>query len=279
MVRRGYICSRSLDTANGPVLPGIGVRVPIAGARGTGEPVGGIHLKAGLRCHTDRMNGLILLVEDDRSIRETTKIGLSDAGFNVVTAADGDEALSRFRSATPDAVVLDVMLPKRDGLEVLRKIRDHSATPVVMLTARDATSDVVVGLELGADDYITKPFEMPILVARLRAALRRVGQPGSGDQLAVGNVHIDVSEHRVVRDDSEIELSPTEFRLLVELASAPGRVFTREILLENVWGYPAIGDTRLVDVAIQRLRAKLEEDPSHPRVIETVRGFGYRAAR
>lgn len=225
------------------------------------------------------MEALILLVEDDRSIRELTRLGLSDSGFNVIPAADGDEALAQFRRRSPDAVVLDVMLPKRDGLEVLRAIRAASTTPVVMLTAKDGTSDIVLGLELGADDYITKPFEMPILVARLRSALRRASGHDSGiDKLALGGVEVDVAAHRVTRDGVAVDLSPTEFRLLVELASRPGRVFTREMLLENVWGYPALGDTRLVDVAVQRLRAKLEPDPSHPTVIETVRGFGYRAA-
>lgn len=224
------------------------------------------------------MDGLILLVEDDRSIREITRMGLSDAGFNVITAPDGDEALARFRRDGPDAVVLDVMLPKRDGLEVLRAIRSAATTPVVMLTARDGTTDVVLGLELGADDYVTKPFEMPILVARLRSALRRSQGNDVPEQLSIGNVDIDVAAHRVKRGEHTIPLSPTEFRLLVELAGRPGRVFTREMLLENVWGYPALGDTRLVDVAVQRLRSKLETDPSQAEVIETVRGFGYRAA-
>lgn len=224
------------------------------------------------------MEALILVVEDDRSIRDITRLGLVDAGFSVVTARDGDEAMSQFRTRSPDAVVLDVMLPKRDGLEVLKSIRSNSTTPVLMLTARDSTTDVVIGLELGADDYITKPFEMPILVARLRSVLRRHTQTGAPDSLAIGDVDIDVSAHRVQRRGEEIALSPTEFRLLVELAAKPGRVFTREMLLESVWGYPALGDTRLVDVAVQRLRAKLEVDPSQPRLIETVRGFGYRAA-
>ncbi|HEX2155108.1 MAG TPA: response regulator transcription factor [Acidimicrobiia bacterium] len=224
------------------------------------------------------MQALVLLVEDDRSIRQITEIGLSDAGFNVVAAADGNEALAQFRAHTPDAVVLDVMLPHRDGLEVLRTIRSTSTTPVVMLTARDSTTDVVLGLELGADDYITKPFEMPILVARLRAALRRTNAAETTERLELGDVSIDVASHKVTRDGETIDLSPTEFRLLVELASKPGRVFTRELLLENVWGYPAVGDTRLVDVAVQRLRAKLGSDPSRRSVIETVRGFGYRAA-
>ena len=203
-------------------------------------------------------------------------MALADAGFSVVTAADGDEAMARFRADRPDAVLLDVMLPKRDGLEVLRSIRALSSTPVLMVTARDGTSDIVVGLELGADDYITKPFEMPILLARLRAALRRARRDPEQERLRIGDVDIDVAAHRVTRGSEEIDLSPTEFRLLVELAGSPGRVFTRELLLENVWDYPATGDTRLVDVAIQRLRSKLELEPSRPQLIETVRGFGYR---
>lgn len=204
-------------------------------------------------------------------------MALADAGFSVVTAADGDEAMARFRADRPDAVLLDVMLPKRDGLEVLRSIRALSSTPVLMVTARDDTSDIVVGLELGADDYITKPFEMPILLARLRAALRRARRDPEQERLRIGDVDIDVAAHRVTRGSEEIDLSPTEFRLLVELAGSAGRVFTRELLLENVWDYPATGDTRLVDVAIQRLRSKLELEPSRPQLIETVRGFGYRA--
>lgn len=204
-------------------------------------------------------------------------MALADAGFSVVTAADGDEAMARFRADRPDAVLLDVMLPKRDGLEVLRSIRALSSIPVLMVTARDDTSDIVVGLELGADDYITKPFEMPILLARLRAALRRARRDPEQERLRIGDVDIDVAAHRVTRGSEEIDLSPTEFRLLVELAGSAGRVFTRELLLENVWDYPATGDTRLVDVAIQRLRSKLELEPSRPQLIETVRGFGYRA--
>jgi two-component system response regulator MtrA len=224
------------------------------------------------------VDGVILIVEDDRSIRETTRMALTDAGFAVVTAADGDEAMARFRSDRPDAVLLDVMLPKRDGLEVLRAIRRSSTIPVLMVTARDDTSDVVVGLELGADDYITKPFEMPILIARLRTALRRLRREPGSENLRVGDVDIDLAAHRVTRGEQQIDLSPTEFRLLAELAGSPGRVHTRELLLERVWDYPASGDTRLVDVAVQRLRAKLEVEPSRPRLIETVRGFGYRAA-
>jgi two-component system response regulator MtrA len=225
------------------------------------------------------VDATILLVEDDPSIREITKLGLQDAGFAVDTAADGDEALIRFRHDQPDLVVLDVMLPKRDGLEVCRTIRSESAVPVVMLTARSDAIDVVVGLESGADDYVTKPFEMPILVARIRAALRRAQLMDPAETLTIGELRIDVPGHRVVINDDEIALTPTEFRLLLELARRPGQVFTREVLLDRVWGYSYLGDSRLVDVAIQRLRAKIEPDALSPGLIETVRGVGYRVGR
>ncbi len=220
------------------------------------------------------MEATILLVEDDPSIREITKLGLQDAGFTVDTAADGDDALVRFRHDKPDLVVLDIMLPKRDGLEVCRAIRATSAVPVVMLTARGDAIDVVVGLESGADDYVTKPFEMPVLVARVRAALRRAQLMDPAETITLGGLRIDVLGHRVTMDDHEINLTPTEFRLLLELARRPGQVFTRELLLDRVWGYSYLGDSRLVDVAIQRLRAKID-----PALIETVRGVGYRAGR
>lgn len=224
------------------------------------------------------MDASILVVEDDRSIREVTEIGLRDAGFSVRTAADGDTGLAMFRAHAPDVVVLDVMLPQRDGFEVLRIIRERSDTPVVMLTARTDTTDVILGLELGADDYVTKPFVVPELVARVHAVRRRAGTTDQPSTLVVGPIEIDPAGHRVVGPNGDIALTPTEFRLLATLASAPGRTFTRNILLDRVWDYPASGDTRLVDVAIQRLRAKIETDPSNPVVIETVRGFGYRAA-
>ena len=225
------------------------------------------------------MDARILLVEDDASIREITKLGLEAAGFSVETAADGDDGLNRFRHSRPDLVVLDVMLPKRDGFEVCRTIRAESAVPVVMLTARTDTVDVVVGLESGADDYVTKPFEMPVLVARLRAALRRARHDEQSETVTLGDVSIDVLGHQAARDGEDLQLTPTEFRLLVELAQRPGQVFTRELLLEQVWGYGYLGDSRLVDVAVQRLRAKIERDPSSPELIETVRGVGYRARR
>jgi two-component system, OmpR family, response regulator MtrA len=225
------------------------------------------------------VDATILLVEDDPSIREITRIGLEQAGFRVDTAEDGRQGLVAFRKRRPDLVVLDIMLPLVDGLEVTRAIRAESSVPVVMLTARAEMVDIVVGLESGADDYVTKPFEMPVLVARIRAALRRAHQLEPAETVTIGDVTIDVLGHRVTRGDEEVTLTPTEFRLLVELARRPGQVFTREMLLERVWDIGYLGDSRLVDVAVQRLRAKLEVEPGSPPVIETVRGVGYRAAR
>lgn len=225
------------------------------------------------------MEARILVVEDDPSIREVTQMGLQRAGFSVTTSADGQDGLHRFREERPDLVVLDVMLPRLDGFEVCRAIRKDSSVPIVMLTARTDTVDVVVGLESGADDYVTKPFEMPVLVARIRAALRRATQTGPDDSINLGHLTIDVAAHRISGTTQPVELTPTEFRLLVTLARRPGMVFTREILLEQIWGYDYLGDSRLVDMAIQRLRAKIEEDPSQPKLVQTVRGVGYRAAK
>jgi two-component system, OmpR family, response regulator MtrA len=222
----------------------------------------------------------ILLVEDDPSIREVTSIGLRAAGFHVDTAADGQAGLERFRSAAYDLVLLDVMLPRLDGLEVARAIRRTSTVPIVMLTARADTIDVVVGLEAGADDYVKKPFEVPELVARVRAAIRRAGrEAGEPEFLRLGPVEIDLAGRTATRDRREIPLTRTEFDLLVELARNPGRVLTRDILLDRIWGYDNLGDSRLVDVAIQRLRAKIETDPGAPELIQTVRGAGYKAVR
>jgi two-component system, OmpR family, response regulator MtrA len=219
----------------------------------------------------------ILLVEDDPSIRELTTIGLRAAGYEVVDAADGRQALDRFASERPDAVVLDIMLPVLDGLAVCRTIRLESAVPIIMLTARTDAFDVVAGLEAGADDYVRKPFELPELVARLRVALRHAGTTEAGGPLHLGPLEIDEASHTVRRDEREIALSHTEFRLLAELARRPGQVFTRELLLDRIWGYDYLGDSRLVDVAIQRLRAKVETEPAHPELILTVRGVGYKA--
>jgi two-component system response regulator MtrA len=225
----------------------------------------------------------ILLVEDDPSIREVTALGLRSAGFAVAAAADGAEGLERWRADKPDLVLLDVMLPRLDGLEVLRAIRRESTAPVVMLTARADTIDVVVGLESGADDYVKKPFEMPELVARVRAALRRRDtEPTAGATAApvvLGPVSVDPAGRSATLDGRELGLTRTEFDLLLELARQPGRVHTRETLLDHVWGYDFLGDSRLVDVAVGRLRAKLEADPAHPTLIITVRGAGYKAVR
>jgi two-component system response regulator MtrA len=222
----------------------------------------------------------ILLVEDDPSIREVTAIGLGAAGFAVTTAVDGVEALERFRGQPFDLVLLDVMLPRLDGYEVCRQIRRTSTVPVVMLTARADTMDVIVGLEAGADDYVRKPFEVPELVARVRAALRRAGRlPHETDRLQLGPLTIDVAGRAVSRDGTDIPLTRTEFDLLLELVRHPGQVLTRDVLLDRVWGYDYLGDSRLVDVAIQRLRAKIEADAAAPELVVTVRGAGYKAAR
>ena len=231
------------------------------------------------------MDAHILLVEDDPSIREVTALGLRAAGFTVTTAADGVDGLERWRADRPDLVLLDIMLPRLDGLEVCRAIRRESTTPIVMLTARGDTIDVVVGLESGADDYVRKPFEMPELVARVRAALRRRTGEADADgapdasAVAIGDLRIDLDGRTVERDGQEIPLTRTEFDLLVELARHPGRVFTRDLLLDRVWGYDYLGDSRLVDVAIGRLRSKIEADPAEPALVLTVRGAGYKAAR
>jgi two-component system response regulator MtrA len=222
----------------------------------------------------------ILIVEDDPSIREVTAIGLAAAGFAVTTASDGVEGLEQFRSDPFDLVLLDVMLPRLDGYEVCRQIRRTSTVPVVMVTARTDTMDVVVGLEAGADDYVRKPFEVPELIARVRAALRRAARlPDEADRVVLGHLSIDVAGRSVSRGGADIPLTRTEFDLLLELVRHPGQVLTRDVLLDRVWGYDYLGDSRLVDVAIQRLRAKIETDPAAPELVLTVRGAGYKTVR
>jgi DNA-binding response OmpR family regulator len=225
------------------------------------------------------MNEHLLLVEDDPSIREITALGLSAAGFRVAACGDGREGLARQRAEGFDLVLLDVMLPSLDGFEVCREIRKQSRVPIVMLTARADTVDVVVGLESGADDYVAKPFEMPELIARVRAVLRRSGAEPEETRITLGDVEIDPAAFAAKKGGRDLALTATEFRLLLELARRPGQVFTREMLLERVWNYDYLGDSRLVDVAVQRLRGKVEDDPAHPRLITTVRGVGYRLER
>jgi DNA-binding response OmpR family regulator len=218
----------------------------------------------------------LLLVEDDASIREVATLGLEQAGFAVTSAGDGREGLIQFRQGHFDLVVLDVMLPSLDGFEILREIRKDSQAPVVMLTARSDLHDVVVGLELGADDYVTKPFELPELVARIKAVLRRSTAEPEAGVIATDGLEIDPAAFTVRRHGEEITLTATEFKLLLELARHPNQVFTRDLLLDVVWNYDYLGDSRLVDAAVQRLRAKIEDDPKEPKLIRTVRGVGYR---
>jgi len=225
------------------------------------------------------MNERVLLVEDDPSIREVATLGLQQAGFRVSTSGDGRDGLLRSRDEPFDLVILDVMLPSLDGFEVCREIRKQSQVPILMLTARSETIDVVVGLESGADDYVTKPFEMAELVARARAVLRRSAGTPVETVIDLAGLEIDPASFSVKRRGELVPLTATEFRLLLEMARRPGQVFTRELLLDRVWNYDYLGDSRLVDVAIQRLRVKIEQDPSQPRIITTVRGVGYRLER
>ncbi|HEY0359618.1 MAG TPA: MtrAB system response regulator MtrA [Mycobacteriales bacterium] len=224
----------------------------------------------------DDMRARVLVVDDDPALAEMLGIVLRSEGFAPSFVADGERALSAFRESRPDVVLLDLMLPGMSGIDVCRAIRSESGVPIVMLTARGDTGDVVLGLESGADDYVTKPFKPKELVARMRARLRRT-EDEVPEQLAVGPVTIDVPGHTVSRDGEVVPLTPLEFDLLVALARKPRQVFTREVLLEQVWGYRHAADTRLVNVHVQRLRAKVERDPEHPEVVVTVRGVGYKA--
>ncbi|MGH8869218.1 MAG: MtrAB system response regulator MtrA [Actinomycetes bacterium] len=222
------------------------------------------------------MRGRVLVVDDDPALAEMLGIVLRGEGFEPVFVPDGDKALAAFRETRPDVVLLDLMLPGTDGIDVCRQIRAESGVPIVMLTAKTDTVDVVVGLESGADDYVVKPFKPKELVARLRARVRRQDDP-SPELLAIGDLTIDVAGHSVRREDGPIALTPLEFDLLVALARKPWQVFSREVLLEQVWGYRHAADTRLVNVHVQRLRSKIERDPEHPEIVVTVRGVGYKA--
>ncbi len=223
------------------------------------------------------MGTRILAVEDDERIRSAVKLALEDEGWTVDEAGSGEEAIELFSRVTPDVVLIDIMLPGIDGFELCRTLRRTSDVPIVMVTARNDTHDVVAGLEAGADDYLTKPFAPKELSARIRALLRRIRPISTGHaKLAFGNLEIVPEEGKVLRDGTELHLTKTEFRLLCELAQNPGRVFSRESLLDKVWGYDYFGDGRLVDVHVRRLRTKVEADPANPRHVVTVRGLGYR---
>ncbi|WP_440708567.1 MtrAB system response regulator MtrA [Herbiconiux sp. YIM B11900] len=222
------------------------------------------------------MDPRILVVDDDTALAEMIGIVLRAEGFEPTFCADGGEALAAFRESKPDLVLLDLMLPGMDGIEVCGLIRAESGTPIIMLTARTDTTDVVKGLESGADDYVVKPFNPKELVARIRTRLRPASE-STPELLQIGDLQLDVAGHEVRRGDVRINLTPLEFDLLLALATKPQQVFTREMLLEQVWGYHYKADTRLVNVHVQRLRAKVEEDPDNPKIVMTVRGVGYRA--
>jgi DNA-binding response OmpR family regulator len=218
----------------------------------------------------------ILLVDDDPSVREALAMALEREGHRVETASTGDEGLARWRHSRPDLILLDLMLPGRDGVEVCQIVRREDQVPIIMLTARSDPIDVVVGLESGADDYVAKPFETRVLLARMKAVLRRQAGDASGRTMSVGDLHIDPSGMTVTKAGRQLHLTPTEMRLLLELARRPGQVFTRSLLLETVWDYAYLGDSRLVDACVQRLRAKIEDDASNPTLLRTVRGVGYK---
>ncbi|MCZ7571048.1 MAG: response regulator transcription factor [Ardenticatenaceae bacterium] len=218
----------------------------------------------------------ILLVEDDETLREALAFNLAREGYTVREAANGQGALSEARHTPPDLIILDVMLPGLDGLSVCRILRAEQETPIILLTARTGEVDKIVGLESGADDYITKPFSTGELLARIRAVLRRATPRRSSQELIAGSLRLNLERRRAFRDEREVILSPKEFDLLAELMRNPGIALSRDLLLERVWGYEWEGDNRTVDVHIRWLREKIEPDPSAPTLIQTVRGIGYR---
>ena len=221
----------------------------------------------------------VLVVEDEESFVDALVVGLQRAGFRVEVARDGIEALEQFELVDPDLILLDVMLPRMSGIDVCRQLRKRSQVPIIMVTAKGSEIDTVVGLEVGADDYVSKPYRLRELVARMRATLRRVpqgGEPLSDDVLEVGDVRLDVERHEVVIRGQEVSLPLKEFELLSILLDNAGRVLTRDTLIDRVWGHDYVGDTKTLDVHIKRLRTKVEEDPARPSRIVTIRGLGYK---
>jgi len=219
---------------------------------------------------------VVLVVDDDVALAEMLQIVLRQEGFETVWCGRGDRAVEAFRRHRPDVVLLDIMLPGGDGVEVCRTIRAESGVPIVMLTARSDTQDVVRGLEAGADDYVSKPFKVQELVARLRTRLRRLEADVPGAAIVINDITINPATHKVTRGGQEVLLTPLEFDLLMALATHPRQVMTRQKLMEDVWGYHHSGDTKLINVHIQRLRSKIEKDPERPEIVITVRGVGYR---
>ncbi len=228
---------------------------------------------------------VILVVEDEPSFVEALNVGLVREGFIVHVAVDGVEALEKFETVAPDLVLLDVMLPRLSGIEVCRQIRKKSRVPIIMVTAKSAEIDTVVGLEVGADDYVTKPYRIRELAARMRAVLRRTADGADAPErptdgtIAVGAVALDTHAHRVTADGVELTMPLKEFELLHLLLANAGRVLPRETLIDRIWGHDYVGDTKTLDVHIKRLRSKLEADPSHPVLITTIRGLGYKYTR
>lgn len=220
----------------------------------------------------------VLVVEDEKPISDILKFNLEKSGYEVLCAYDGEEGLNLALNETIDVMLLDVMLPKMEGFEVLRKVREKKSVPILMLTAREEEVDKILGLEWGADDYITKPFSMRELLARVKANLRRSVidvESSPSDELTFGNLTINTTRYEVAKNSTVIDLTLREFELLKFMATQPGIVFSREVLLEKVWGYEYFGDVRTVDVTVRRLREKIEDDPAHPLIILTKRGIGY----
>lgn len=222
----------------------------------------------------------ILVVDDEPTLLETLAEGLEAEGFEVVTAQDGRKALETFRASQPDLILLDLMLPELSGMEVCRIVRAESSVPILMLTAKSAEVDKIVGLEVGADDYVTKPFSFRELLARIHALLRRSEQRAGAElerpeRVRLGRVEVDLAGHRLLRGGAPLPVKPKAFELLAFLLKNPGQVFTRDQLLERVWGYDYAGETRTVDVHVHWLRAQIEEDPAEPAFLQTVRGVGY----